>query len=62
MILKTLQGQFPISKGVSHGKTILHFAIEGGPSRNAKAVATLAGKKPSRPLTSRLRELPTRPV
>jgi hypothetical protein len=47
MILKTLQDQFPISKGIvveSHGKTILHFTIEGSPGRNAKAVATLAGK------------------
>lgn len=47
MILKTIQDQFPIIKGSvlsSHGKTILHFVIEGSPGRNAKAVATLVGK------------------
>ncbi|HLY00928.1 MAG TPA: hypothetical protein VKR56_00375 [Candidatus Cybelea sp.] len=47
IILKTLQDQFPIPKGVvvsSHGKTILHFTIEGSPGRNAKAVARLTGK------------------
>jgi hypothetical protein len=47
IILKTLQDPFPITKGVvlsSHGKTILHFTIEGSPGRNAKAVAKLVGK------------------
>ncbi len=46
VILKTVQDQFPIIKGVvatQHGKTVLHFVIEGSPGRNAKAVATLAG-------------------
>jgi len=47
IILKSVQDQFPIEKGVvveSHGRTILHFVIEGAPGRNAKATATLAGK------------------
>lgn len=47
IILKTLQDQFPIIKGLvgsSDGKTTLHFTIEGSPGRNAKAVATLVGK------------------
>ncbi len=47
MILKTIQDQFPIIKGTvssSHGKTILHFVIEGSPGRNAKATATIIGK------------------
>ncbi|HET6276849.1 MAG TPA: hypothetical protein VFE16_13040 [Candidatus Cybelea sp.] len=47
MILKTIQDQFPIIKGSVlslHGKTSLHFVIEGIPGRNAKAVATLVGK------------------
>lgn len=46
-ILKTLQDQFPIEKGVvvvTHGRTMLHFVIEGSPGRNAKAVASLVGK------------------
>jgi len=45
MILKTVQDQFPITKGTvisSHGQTILHFTIEGNP-RNAKATARLVG-------------------
>jgi hypothetical protein len=47
IILKTLQDEFPISKGIvvsSHGATILHFTIEGSPGRNAKATARLTGK------------------
>ncbi len=47
IILKTMQDQFPIPKGIvvsSHGETILHFTIEGSPGRNAKATARLTGK------------------
>jgi hypothetical protein len=47
VILKTVQDQFPITKGVvvsSHGETILHFTIESSPGRNAKALARLVGK------------------
>src|ERR1700729_1348809 len=47
VILKTLQDQFPITNGqvlVAHGRTILHFTIEGSPGRNAKATARLVGK------------------
>jgi|GEM_PF-6668300 len=45
MLLKTISDPFPIKSGlvvVSHGKTILHFVIEGSP-RNARATATLVG-------------------
>jgi hypothetical protein len=48
VILKTVHDQFPITKGAvgtQQGKTILHFAIEGSPGRNAKAVAHLTGTK-----------------
>jgi hypothetical protein len=48
IILKTLQDQFPIEKGVVsvvHGKTELHFVIEGSPGRNAKAFAGITGSK-----------------
>jgi hypothetical protein len=46
VILKTISDEFPIIKGrvVSlHGKTILHFVIEGSPGRNARATASLVG-------------------
>ncbi len=46
IMLKTVSDEFPIIKGrveVSHGKTILHFVIEGAPGRNARAHASLAG-------------------
>jgi hypothetical protein len=48
IILKTLQDQFPIEKGVVsvvNGKTELHFVIEGAPGRNAKAFAGITGTK-----------------
>ncbi|HEV3091564.1 MAG TPA: hypothetical protein VGX91_09025 [Candidatus Cybelea sp.] len=48
IILKTLQDQFPIEKGVvstEKGKTVLHFVIEGSPGRNAKAFAGITGSK-----------------
>jgi hypothetical protein len=46
IILKTVSDEFPIingSVGVSHGKTVLHFTIEGAPGRNARAHAKLTG-------------------
>ena len=46
IVLKTVSDEFPIIKGVvttSHGKTVLHFVIEGAPHRNARATATLTG-------------------
>ncbi|HEX3456535.1 MAG TPA: hypothetical protein VHR97_01140 [Candidatus Baltobacteraceae bacterium] len=46
IILKTVSDEFPIIKGVvevSHGKTMLHFVIEGSPGRNARAQAALSG-------------------
>lgn len=42
----TISDEFPIKKGVVsvfHGKTVLHFVIEGAPGRNARAMATLTG-------------------
>lgn len=46
VITKTVSDEFPIEKGVvstSNGKVVLRFIIEGGPHRNARATATLAG-------------------
>jgi len=46
IILKTVSDEFPIIKGVvevSHGKTVLHFVIEGSPGRNSRAHALLSG-------------------
>jgi hypothetical protein len=48
VILKAVQDQFPIEKGVVgelNGKTVLHFVIEGSPGRDAKAFAGITGSK-----------------